>query len=71
MADDPLKARIDRMIEELMTDPNGETAALASILMAVQSALRAGELTELALATWEFVDTRRPCRPGPRPKIDV
>jgi hypothetical protein len=71
MADDPLKPRIDRMIEELMSDPYGEAAALASILMAVQSALRAGELTALALATWDFVDTRRQSRTASRTKVDV
>lgn len=60
MANDSLRLRLDRMIEELMRAPTGkEDAAVASLLMAAQTALGAGELDELALAAWAFVDARR------------
>jgi hypothetical protein len=59
MADDPLATRIDRFIEELICQPQGNAAAVASLLMAAQVALRKDLMPELSLASWEFVDSLR------------
>ena len=59
MTDISLRSQIDRLIEDLIRDPVGDGATLASILIAVQIALRANELPGLENATWEFIDSRR------------
>lgn len=59
MTNGSLRSRIDRLIDELIHDPTADAATLASILIAVQIALRADELAGLAQTTWEFIDSRR------------
>ena len=71
MASEPLMARIDQIIEELMRVSDRDAAAVASILMAAQAAIRRGELTDLALASWAVVDARWPAPQLGRPTVGV
>ena len=59
MADSPLNDLLSPLIETLVLTDTDEGAALASLLLAAQIALRDGRLVDLAVTAWAFIDDRR------------
>jgi hypothetical protein len=66
MPNDELRRRIESLVEDLMRTDVDDAAALASVLLAAQVALRDGYLAKLSAVAWEFVD-RRTAPPAPPP----
>lgn len=60
MSDDPLRRRVDALVEELLREESDEAAALVAVLLAVVVALRQKRLASLAEVAWQLVDEHSP-----------